>query len=89
MDLPYVYSAKGQLKGPNLLADGGNFAMRAVEDYMTGNVGDLLSSAMTFGKKAYTGKRATEFNRANYTSPADVVSVVQLVTRALSMTEFQ
>lgn len=73
LDLPYVYGTHGQLKGPNLLKDSGSFAMSEVSDYMRGDIGGMLSGAMSFGKKAMGGSKYQDMARQQFTSPADVI----------------
>lgn len=74
LDLPYVYSTQGKLKGPNLLADAGSGAMGAFTAYSRGDIGGALSSVMSFGKTAMNGGKAEQLSRRIKTSNADVIS---------------
>lgn len=47
--------------------------MSEVASYMRGDIGGMLSGAMSFGKKAMGGSKYQEMARQQFTSPADVI----------------
>ncbi|KAJ2961392.1 hypothetical protein NQZ79_g3394 [Umbelopsis isabellina] len=73
LDLPYVYSTQGTLKEQNLFKDAGSGLLTAGLAYATGNLGGVLSSVMGVGKKVMTGRNVAQKNRAENSSPADVI----------------
>ena len=77
---PLQYSTEGKLKEPNLAAEAGRDVMSAVTSYARGDMGSVLSSAMSLVKTA-TGsahaQKAEQITKATRTSPADVVSKQQ------------
>ena len=64
---------QGQLKEPNLLRDAGDGLIDVLGHYKRGDVGSILSSGVSFFKKATTGPAATTKARRTRTSPADVI----------------
>ncbi|KAG9296184.1 hypothetical protein G9A89_014776 [Geosiphon pyriformis] len=73
LDLPYVYSTKGILKEPNLLADGGNMLLSLGTSYLRRDYKNIGESLMSFGKKTFSGKKISEKNKQTKASPADVI----------------
>ena len=73
LDLPYIYSTKGVIKEPNLLAEAGAGLLGAVSAYARGDLGGVASSIFSFGKKAMAGDGAYERTKETRTSPADVI----------------
>ncbi|KAG2184262.1 hypothetical protein INT44_009277 [Umbelopsis vinacea] len=73
LDLPYVYSTQGVLKEQNMFKDAGSGLLTAGLAYASGNLGGAMSSVMGLGKKFMNGKNVSEQNKANKSSPADVI----------------
>ncbi|KAI0174764.1 metacaspase-1 [Pestalotiopsis sp. NC0098] len=73
MDLPYVYSTKGVLKEPNLVAEAGSGALSAITAYASGDLGGAISSIVGFASKALRGNDGYNKTIQTKTSPADVV----------------
>lgn len=73
LDLPYIYSTKGVIKEPNLLAEAGEGLLGAVSSYARGDMGGVASALLSFGKKAMAGDDAYKKTKETRTSPADVI----------------
>ncbi|CAG8794563.1 17539_t:CDS:2, partial [Gigaspora margarita] len=73
LDLPYIYSTQGIIKEHNLLSEGGNTIMNAGMSYLRGDVNAIKTSLMSFGKRAMSGNKIAEKNKAEKSSQADVV----------------
>ncbi|GAA6006241.1 hypothetical protein JCM10207_000573 [Rhodosporidiobolus poonsookiae] len=74
LDLPYIYSTKGKLKEPNMLADAGSGALGAATSYLRGDLGGVFKSLTGVGKRIMNGDKATEYAKATRSSNADVIS---------------
>ncbi|BGP18963.1 hypothetical protein JCM10213_004206 [Rhodosporidiobolus nylandii] len=74
LDLPYIYSTKGKLKEPNMLADAGSGAMGAATSYLRGDIGGVFKSLTSVGKRIMNGDKAYEYTKATRSSNADVIS---------------
>jgi len=73
LDLPYIYSTQGVLKEPNLAKEAGQGLLDIVSSYARGDMGNIVSTAVGFFKKATTEDEIHERNLRTKTSPADVV----------------
>jgi len=73
LDLPYVYSTQGLLKEPNLAKEAGQGLLNVVSAYARGDMGGMVSSAVSFLKKATRGDEAYQKTKQTKTSPADVI----------------
>lgn len=74
LDLPYTYSTQGKLKEPNMLADAGSGALGAATSYMRGDIGGVLKSVMSVGKRVMNGDKAHNVTIQTRSSDADVIS---------------
>ncbi|GAA5829208.1 hypothetical protein JCM11251_004161 [Rhodosporidiobolus azoricus] len=74
LDLPYIYSTKGVLKEPNMLADAGQGALGAATSYLRGDIGGALKSLGGLGKRLMNGDKATAYAKQTRSSNADVIS---------------
>ncbi|GAA6042642.1 hypothetical protein JCM8097_008263 [Rhodosporidiobolus ruineniae] len=74
LDLPYIYSTKGKLKEPNMLADAGSGALGAISSYAKGDLGGVFKSLTGVGKRIMNGDKATNYAKQTRTSYADVIS---------------
>ncbi|KAI8356035.1 peptidase C14 [Mortierella sp. GBAus27b] len=70
MDLPYIYSTTGQLKGENMLSDVGSGVLNAGKMYLMGNLGGAISSVSGIGKRITGNNKAAKQKKS---SPADVI----------------
>ena len=73
LDLPYIYSTQGVLKEPNLAKEAGQGLLGIVSSYAHGDIGGMLSTGMSFLKKATSGNDAYQRNIRTKTSAADVI----------------
>ncbi|TNY19229.1 metacaspase-1 [Rhodotorula diobovata] len=75
LDLPYMYSTKGKLKEPNMLADAGSGALGAATSYLRGDIGGVFKTLTSVGKRLANGDKATEYTKQTRSSNADVISL--------------
>lgn len=74
MDLPYVYSSKGQLKEPNLLKEAGSGLLGAVMSYAQGDTSKMASSLSGLFKRVTGGNSgAYEKTKRTKTAPCDAI----------------
>ncbi|KAI1431690.1 caspase domain-containing protein [Xylaria sp. CBS 124048] len=73
LDIPYIYSTKGILKEPNLVAEAGQGLLKAISAYASGDRGGVASAIMGFAKSAYKGEAGYKKTVETKTSPADVI----------------
>ncbi|CAG8461306.1 10169_t:CDS:2 [Ambispora gerdemannii] len=73
LDLPYIYSTKGVIKEPNLLAEGGSVLLNAGMSYLRRDYKGIADSLKSFGKKAMSGNKINEKNKQQKSSQADVL----------------
>lgn len=73
LDLPYVYSTKGEIKTTNLFKFAGKGILSAGMAYAQGDKDGALSSLISLGRDLMDSRRATEDLRKNNTSQADVI----------------
>lgn len=75
LDLPYTYSTKGAVKGPNMAKNFGSGALNAVLNYERGDLMGTFSSLSSAASKMMNGNRAQQITIATRSSPADVISL--------------
>lgn len=73
LDLPYVYSTKGELKEQNLFKNAGQGIFSAGIAYAKGDKDGALSSIMSLGKQLLESRTITDQVRRKNTSQADVI----------------
>ena len=74
MDLPYVYSTEGKIKGPDYFdADARGDLMSAGMSLISGNTAGAMGSLFGFAKDAFGANRAHEKAKKNKGSSADVI----------------
>jgi hypothetical protein len=73
LDLPYVYSTKGEIKTQNLFKFAGKGILSAGMAYAHGDKDGALSSLITLGKEIIESHKTNEELRKNNTSQADVI----------------
>ncbi|KAF9950211.1 Ca(2+)-dependent cysteine protease [Modicella reniformis] len=72
LDLPYIYSTKGQLKGENMLSDVGSGVLSAGKSYLKGDIGGIMNSFGGIGKRI-TNPGNQALIKQQKSSPADVI----------------
>ncbi|CAI5758791.1 unnamed protein product [Candida verbasci] len=77
LDLPYMYSTKGVLKEPNVMAEAGQGLLQSAMSYARGNtmgmiqgVGGIVKTFMNQGK----AQKAQEYSKQTKTAPCDAIS---------------
>ncbi|KAI5950633.1 casA [Candida margitis] len=77
LDLPYMYSTKGVLKEPNVMAEAGQGLLQAGMSYISGNRVDMVkglgSAVKSFMNKGRASK-ANEYSKQTKTAPCDAIS---------------
>lgn len=73
LDLPFVYSTKGQIKEQNLFKDAGQGFLSAGIAYAQGDKDGALSSIISLGKQLLESRQISDQTRKKNTSPADVI----------------
>jgi hypothetical protein len=73
LDLPYVYSTKGEIKQQNLFKHAGMGLLSAGMTYARGDKEGAMSSIMELGKKLMESRNIEESSRRKNTSLADVI----------------
>lgn len=73
LDLPYVYSTKGEIKEQNLFKHAGQGIFSAGIAYARGDTDGALSSIMSLGKQLLEARNITDEVRRKNTSQADVI----------------
>lgn len=77
LDLPYMYSTKGVLKEPNVMAEAGQGLLQAGMSYISGNRIDMVkglgSAVKSFMNKGRASK-ANEYSKQTKTAPCDAIS---------------
>ncbi|KAI8983958.1 peptidase C14, caspase domain-containing protein [Mycotypha africana] len=73
LDLPYVYSTKGQIKESDLFKHAGKGLLSAGIAYASGNRAGALSSILSAGKQMLQSKMVSSKNRRENSSKADVI----------------
>ncbi|KAF7727017.1 Ca(2+)-dependent cysteine protease [Apophysomyces ossiformis] len=73
LDLPYVYSTKGVIKGQNLFKDAGMGLLSAGITYASGDRSGALSSLISLGQQLYHARDVEEEMRRKNSSEADVI----------------
>jgi hypothetical protein len=73
LDLPFVYSTKGEIKQQNLFKHAGMGLFSAGVAYSKGDKDGALSSIMSLGKQLMEIRSAEDSNRKRNTSFADVI----------------
>lgn len=74
IDLPFVYSTKGQIKGPEHLSDLKDGAVSAFKAYTSKDIGGMFSSLALTAKKVIDGEQAQTEARKTRSSEADCIS---------------
>ncbi|KAG0163629.1 Ca(2+)-dependent cysteine protease [Apophysomyces sp. BC1015] len=73
LDLPYVYSTKGVIKGQNLFKDAGMGLLSAGMAYASGDKNRALTSLISLGQQLMNTRDVEEQNREENSSKADVI----------------
>jgi hypothetical protein len=74
MDLPYIYSTEGKIKGPDYFdAETTQDLMGAGMALLTGDTGGAMGKLFGATKDMFGAKKADEKGRKNKSSPADVI----------------
>ncbi|KAG1465674.1 hypothetical protein G6F46_001356 [Rhizopus delemar] len=73
LDLPYVYSTKGEIKENNLFKHAGMGILSAGIQYAQGDKDGALSSIMSLGKKLLESRQISDDVRERNTTLADVI----------------
>jgi hypothetical protein len=73
LDLPFVYSTKGQLKEQNLFKNAGQGFLSAGIAYAQGDKDGALSSIMSLGKQLLESRNISDQARRKNASQADVI----------------
>lgn len=74
MDLPYVYSSKGQLKEPNLMKEAGSGLLSALISYSQGDSSKMMSSLTGLMKRfSNNNNTAYEKTKQTKTAPCDAI----------------
>ncbi|KAI7888416.1 caspase domain-containing protein [Mucor mucedo] len=73
LDLPYVYSTKGEIKEQNLFKHAGQGIFSAGIAYARGDKDGALSSIMSLGKQLFEARNISDQVRRKNTSQADVI----------------
>ncbi|KAG2212989.1 hypothetical protein INT46_011490 [Mucor plumbeus] len=73
LDLPYVYSTRGEIKEQNLFKHAGKGIFTAGIAYARGDKDGALSSIMSLGKQLLEARNVSDQARRKNTSQADVV----------------
>ncbi|KAF9897860.1 Ca(2+)-dependent cysteine protease [Lobosporangium transversale] len=73
LDLPFIYSTKGQLKESNMLSDVGSGVLNAGLSYLRGDIGGALHSFGGIGKKITQNPKKRQENMMKKASPADCI----------------
>lgn len=73
LDLPYVYSTKGEIKEKNLFKHAGQGFLSAGIAYARGDKDGALSSIMSLGKQLLESRNISDQVRRKNTSLADVI----------------
>lgn len=74
LDLPYVYSTKGEIKEQNGLQGAGGNLLNAGMNYVRGDSGSALKTLFGMGKSAIRGNKAQKLTMQK-THPADAISL--------------
>lgn len=77
LDLPYMYSTKGVLKEPNVMAEAGQGLLKAGMSYISGNRIDMvkgLGSAVKSFMNQGRASKANEYSKQTKTAPCDAIS---------------
>lgn len=75
LDLPYVYSAKGVLKEPNLLSEAGSGLLSAFTSYTQGDMGKVMSTMSGLFKRVSNGNKGYEKTKQTKTAPCDAIMI--------------
>ncbi|KAF8423843.1 caspase domain-containing protein [Tirmania nivea] len=73
LDLPYLYSTRGNLKETNTFRDAGEGIIDVLSHYSRGDVASVFSTGQSLLNKVTKGRGADERARRTRTSPADVI----------------
>lgn len=73
LDLPYVYSTKGQIKENNMFKHAGMGILSAGIQYARGDKDGALSSIMSLGKQLLEARQISDDVRQRNTTLADVI----------------
>lgn len=73
LDLPYVYSTKGEIKENNLFKHAGMGILSAGIQYARGDKDGALSSIMSLGKQLLESRQISDGVRERNTTLADVI----------------
>lgn len=73
LDLPYVYSTKGEIKEQNLFKHAGQGIFSAGIAYAKGDKDGALSSIMSLGKQLLESRNITDQVRRKNASQADII----------------
>lgn len=73
LDLPYVYSTKGEIKSGNLFKHAGQGFLSAGIAYARGDKDGALNSIMALGKQLMDSHKANQNSLRKNTSQADVI----------------
>ncbi|KAI8394209.1 caspase domain-containing protein [Radiomyces spectabilis] len=73
LDLPYVYSTRGEIKSKNLFKDAGMGLLSAGVAYAQGDRDGALSSLISLGQKLFSARDVEDEIREKHSSPADVI----------------
>lgn len=84
LDLPYVYSTKGEIKEQNGLQGAGGNLLNAGMNYVRGDSGSALKTLFGMGKSAIRGNKAQKLTMQK-THPADAISLSGWYVILLSM----
>ncbi|CAG8751641.1 uncharacterized protein OCT59_030185 [Rhizophagus irregularis] len=63
LDLPCIYLIQGKVKEANFLSEGSNAIKNASMSYLKGDIGEIKTRLILFGKKATSGKSISEKNK--------------------------
>lgn len=73
LDLPYLYSTRGNLKETNTFRDAGEGLIEVLSHYSRGDVASVFSTSQSLLNRVTRGRGADEHARRTRTSPADVI----------------
>ncbi|WVF72535.1 hypothetical protein IAT40_007352 [Kwoniella sp. CBS 6097] len=72
-DLPYIYTAEGKIKEPDLLSEAKEGLLGAGMDILKGDTGGIMSNLFGAAKSVFEAKQSDQKTKRTRTSPADVI----------------